>query len=235
MSLRIRRGLAASRTSITPLEGEFLYTTDTKSVFIGDGATAGGVAIGGSSTTAYLQVANATLLFNNRMQVANTNALVNDRLQVANATLLFNNRMQVANTIALVNDRIQVANATLLINDRLQIANATLLINNRMQVANTNALVNDRLQVANAATLYATKISPTTSGVFAHTGRATISTNLSVTGNTVISGLSANGSLGTANYVLKTNGTTTFWGEAAAGGGGGTSLGAVIAMNLIFG
>ena len=95
-----------------------------------------------------------------------------------------------------------------LISDRLQVANATTLFNNRLTVANSKTY----LQVANAATLYATKISPTTSGVLAHTGRATISTNLSVTGNTIISGLSANGSLGTANYVLKTNGTTTFWG-----------------------
>ena len=37
-------------------------------------------------------------------------------------------------------------------------------------------------------------------------------TNLSVSGNTTISGLIANGSPGTTNYVLKTNGTTTFWG-----------------------
>lgn len=42
MSLKIRRGLAADRTSITPSVGEFLYTTDTKQVYIGDGTTAGG-------------------------------------------------------------------------------------------------------------------------------------------------------------------------------------------------
>ena len=93
--------------------------------------------------------------------------------------------------------------------------------------------MNDYLQVANAATLYVTKVNPATSGLLAHTGRATISTNLSVTGNTVISGLSANGSLGTANYVLKTNGSTTFWGEAAAGGG--ITTGKAIAMAIVFG
>ena len=37
-------------------------------------------------------------------------------------------------------------------------------------------------------------------------------TNLTASGNTQVSGLIANGSLGTTNYVLKTNGTTTFWG-----------------------
>ncbi len=42
MALRIRRGLSADRTSITPEQGEFLYTTDTYQVYIGDGVTAGG-------------------------------------------------------------------------------------------------------------------------------------------------------------------------------------------------
>ena len=50
-------------------------------------------------------------------------------------------------------------------------------------------LISDRLQVANASTLYATKASPTTSGLLAHTGRATISTNFAVSGNTTLSGL----------------------------------------------
>jgi hypothetical protein len=99
--------------------------------------------------------------------------------------------------------------------------------NSRVSLVNTNltgtntalrTLISDRLQVANAATLYVTKVNPATSGLLAHTGRVTVSTNLAVTGNTTVSGLIANGSLGTANFVLKTNGTTAFWGAAAAGG-----------------
>lgn len=42
MALQIRRGLEADRTTITPSEGELLYTTDGKLVYIGDGTTAGG-------------------------------------------------------------------------------------------------------------------------------------------------------------------------------------------------
>ena len=42
MALRIRRGLSADRTTITPEQGEFLYTTDTYQVYMGDGVTAGG-------------------------------------------------------------------------------------------------------------------------------------------------------------------------------------------------
>lgn len=47
MALQIRRGTAAQRTSVTPAEGELLYTTDTKLVYVGDGATAGGNIISG--------------------------------------------------------------------------------------------------------------------------------------------------------------------------------------------
>jgi len=45
MPLRIRRGVEADRTGFTPLEGEPIYVTDTKKVYIGDGSTAGGVNI----------------------------------------------------------------------------------------------------------------------------------------------------------------------------------------------
>lgn len=47
MALKLRRGTNAGRTAITPAEGEPIYTTDTKQLFIGDGTTAGGVAVGG--------------------------------------------------------------------------------------------------------------------------------------------------------------------------------------------
>jgi hypothetical protein len=45
MALQIRRGTNAQRTSITPVVGELLYTTDTKRLFVGDGTTAGGNAV----------------------------------------------------------------------------------------------------------------------------------------------------------------------------------------------
>jgi Major tropism determinant N-terminal domain len=50
MSLQIRRGTAAQLSSITPVVGEMIFTTDTKAVYVGDGTTQGGVpvAVGGS-------------------------------------------------------------------------------------------------------------------------------------------------------------------------------------------
>lgn len=49
MPLQIRRGTNADRTTITPLVGEPVFTTDTKQLYVGDGTTAGGVAVGGVS------------------------------------------------------------------------------------------------------------------------------------------------------------------------------------------
>ncbi|MES2397897.1 MAG: hypothetical protein V4549_17930 [Bacteroidota bacterium] len=49
MSLKIRRGLEADRLGITPDEGEFIYTTDDKLLYIGDGSTSGGNLVAGSA------------------------------------------------------------------------------------------------------------------------------------------------------------------------------------------
>ena len=51
MALRLRRGTDAQRTTLdgvslpVPAEGELIYTTDTKKLYVGDGSTAGGIAV----------------------------------------------------------------------------------------------------------------------------------------------------------------------------------------------
>jgi hypothetical protein len=47
MALKLRRGTNSGRTAITFAEGEPIFTTDTKQLYIGDGSTAGGIAVGG--------------------------------------------------------------------------------------------------------------------------------------------------------------------------------------------
>ena len=65
MPLQLRRGTNAQRLTITPLQGEIIYTTDTKSIYVGDGTTVGGTVIagsgGGSYTDADAQAAAAAL------------------------------------------------------------------------------------------------------------------------------------------------------------------------------
>jgi len=51
MSLKIRRGTNAERLTIIPDEGELIYTTDGKSLYVGDGETVGGNIIHGIGYT----------------------------------------------------------------------------------------------------------------------------------------------------------------------------------------
>lgn len=44
MALRLRRGSSAVLSTITPAEGELVYTTDTKRLYVGDGITIGGIS-----------------------------------------------------------------------------------------------------------------------------------------------------------------------------------------------
>ena len=152
-----------------------------------------------ANTNTYIATKVATTTFNSAL--ANTNTYIATKVN----TTTFNSAL--ANTNSFINS--QLANTNLRVN----------LINTNLTSTNTaiRLLVSDRLQVANAAATYATKESPTTSGVLAHTGRATISTNLTVSGNTVIGKLVANGSVGTAGYALKSNGSTVYW-DAVGGG-----------------
>lgn len=45
MAFKLRRGTDLQRLSITPAEGELIYTTDTKMVYVGDGSTIGGLNV----------------------------------------------------------------------------------------------------------------------------------------------------------------------------------------------
>jgi hypothetical protein len=68
-NLQVRRGTAAEVAAVTPLEGEPVWATDTKLLYLGDGSTAGGIQVGefpldgdaASGTTAgKIRAANAT-------------------------------------------------------------------------------------------------------------------------------------------------------------------------------
>ena len=59
MPLQLRRGLEADRTTIVPANGELIYTTDTKQVYVGDGSTIGGTAVTGGSGLSFTTIAVA--------------------------------------------------------------------------------------------------------------------------------------------------------------------------------
>jgi hypothetical protein len=58
--IQIRRGVEAQRALVTPDTGELLFTTDNKQLFIGDGATAGGLLVGGGTLVGYVQKIRGT-------------------------------------------------------------------------------------------------------------------------------------------------------------------------------
>lgn len=60
MALRLRRGTDAERLLVTPLQGELVYATDTKKIYVGDGAIAGGVLIGPTDADAFTSVISDT-------------------------------------------------------------------------------------------------------------------------------------------------------------------------------
>jgi hypothetical protein len=189
-----------------------------------------------ANTNNYIATKVNTSTFN--AALANTNAYINSVVVSGGATW---SALQSTNTAlrALISDRMQVANVkAYLANTNSYIKQQISVANTKVYLANTNAyiatkanwsaltstntalrgLISDRLQVANAVATYATKLNPTTSGLIQHTGRMTISTNLDVSGNTQINKLLANGSLGTAGYALKTNGTSVYWGLVSSSG-----------------
>jgi hypothetical protein len=51
MSFRLRRGTDTERQSVVFAEGELVYTTDTKELYVGDGTTLGGIRITGAVST----------------------------------------------------------------------------------------------------------------------------------------------------------------------------------------
>jgi len=63
MALRIRRGPTADRQAVTFLEGEIIYDTQERAVYVGDGVQAGGIPIT-SFTTEDAQDAAAALFIN---------------------------------------------------------------------------------------------------------------------------------------------------------------------------
>ena len=58
--IQIRRGVEAQRALVTPDAGELLFTTDNKQIFVGDGATAVGLLVGGGTLTGYVQKIRGT-------------------------------------------------------------------------------------------------------------------------------------------------------------------------------
>jgi hypothetical protein len=173
------------------------------------------------------------LLINNRYQVANVNTLLNAKATWAGLTgtntalrTLISDRYQVANVNTLLAAKATWTGLTgtntairTLVSDRLQVANATTLLAAKatwtgLTATNTalRTLISDRLQVANASSTYLTKNNPVITGT-----------------------LTANASVGTAGYYLRTSGTGIYWSPVAGGGGSAANgfSGILVGANVV--
>jgi len=162
-----------------------------------------------ANTNAYIYAEHQRItLINTNLGSTNTalRTLIADRLQVANAANIYQTKNQakldLANTNTYIASKYNTSAA------KLDLANTNTYIATKVNTTTFNSAL------ANTNTYIATKASatnPTTSGILAHTGRATISTNLVVSGNTSVTGLKANNTLGTSGQILRTNGTNAYW------------------------
>ena len=183
--IRIKRSTTPGSAPTSLAAGELAVNIPDRLLFTSDGSTI--FRIGAQ----YLSVANAAATYATSTQLnlratwaglTSTNTalrtLISDRLQVANAAATYQTRAVERATLANTNASIATQ------------ASRITLVNTNLTGTNTalRTLISDRLQMANAAATYATRSNPTTSGVLAHTGRMTISTNLAVSGNTRITG-----------------------------------------------
>ena len=99
MSLRIRRGTDAQRTSIVFDAGELIYTTDTKRLYVGDGITSGGTApeqnivgngLSYNTSTKHIDVSLATFSSDSLTEGSNNRYFTNQRAQDAFGALVAN-------------------------------------------------------------------------------------------------------------------------------------------------
>ena len=94
MALKLRRGLDANRTDIVPAEGELIYTTDTKSIYVGDGATPGGNVVtssgggGGDITGITDNTTGPVLTLNDASVVLDVPLTAGGNIDITNYTLL---------------------------------------------------------------------------------------------------------------------------------------------------
>ena len=88
MALKLRRGLEGQRTNITPVAGELIYTTDTKRLYVGDGATPGGNGVSAPVTSVNTQTGSVNLASDNIPEGSSNFYFTAERAQDAIAPML---------------------------------------------------------------------------------------------------------------------------------------------------
>jgi Major tropism determinant N-terminal domain len=80
MPFQLRRGTDSQRLTITPAQGELIFTTDTKEIYVGDGTTLGGNAItgtfAGGNLTSDLQISSYSVTNNSNLTISGSTGTI---------------------------------------------------------------------------------------------------------------------------------------------------------------
>jgi len=192
--IKIKRSSVAGKTPTTSDidVGELAINTKDQKLYSSNGTAVFQIGASGGGGAVSITTATVKNLTQNDTVVTNVTSYANS---VVDNSLLANYQTIAVERAALANTNAYIASKVSTSTFNSALANTNSYIASKASwsaLTSTNTairtLVSDRLQVTNAAATYATKASPTTSGVLAHTGRATISTNLDVSGNASVTG-----------------------------------------------
>lgn len=203
MALQLRRGTNAQRLAVTPLEGELIVVTDYSAadvspLWLGDGATVGGIV---PITLELDDLTDVTLAELVDKQLLQYDGLTQQWINVSNPVLT---GLQAGNiTVGIVNDNtIATTTGDLTINS----AGGTVTIDDIVSVTGSitnNGILNTNAGSASVYNSSATAINAfgagTTITIGATTGNTTIRNNLTVSGN-----LTVNGTTTTVNSTVVT-------------------------------
>jgi len=199
MALQIRRGSNADRTAnnFTPVQGELVYTTDTKDLWVGDGSTIGGTQIApvkGISTVS------------RGVQIGTVSLTTDDIAQGSTNAYYSTNQVKIDAAAALVNGNAGNTGITFSYNSGTRVINAS--VASAASIANVQADANPAL----GGNL----------GLNSHnitgTGNISITGTLSVTGLGADLVLNSNNITGTGSIAIKSSATNPISANAITGG-----------------
>jgi hypothetical protein len=229
-------------TDTRTLSGNLIFS-GANVVFSGRARFSGGVVANNSLGTAgQILASNGTSVYWTSDQGANAvtaNSLSANFISVSTGTITVGN--STVNT-DIGNNYVSVGNSTSYANMystfiRIGNSSVTSTINSTSFTGTANNATN--LGGTAAASYVQNTDSRTLSGNLNFTGaNLTVAANLTIasTGELIITsgaGIYANGTLGTANQVLTTNGTTVYWANSAGGGGGFTNGQSISVNNFV--
>lgn len=83
MPLQFRRGTDSDRLTITPVVGEPVFTTDTKKIFVGDGATVGGIEVTGTDSAAVTGLIDSAYIQARQADIFRDSAFITNLISAA--------------------------------------------------------------------------------------------------------------------------------------------------------